>query len=104
LQALHAEPHRSWSVESLAAAVNMSRSQFAQRFKQHVGRGPIDYLTEWRMFEAARALTEDRSPLDEIARSSGYSSVAAFGKAFKQWNGESPGALRRSAQGKTPSR
>ena len=98
LARIHSRPDRDWTVENLARDVNMSRSQFAQRFKLHVGRGPIEYLTSWRMFAAAGHLAEGRLALKEVAELAGYDSVAAFGKAFKRWGGQSPAAAKRSAR------
>lgn len=98
LTLIHAQPDREWSVERLAKEVSMSRSLFAHQFKLHVGRGPIEYLTEWRMFEAAGYLNEGMLSPKEIARIAGYNSVAAFGKAFKRWAGESPATVRRASR------
>ena len=44
--ALHADPARRW--EALAARAGMSRSVFAERFRQKVGGTPMGYLTRWR--------------------------------------------------------
>ena len=98
LSLIHAEPARSWTVGALAAEVGASRSQFAQRFSLLVGRGPIEYLREWRMFVAAGHLSEARLSLKEVARLAGYRSGPAFGRAFKLWAGDSPAVVRRSGR------
>jgi AraC-like DNA-binding protein len=41
-------------------------------------------------------LREGRLTTAEIASLVGYESEAAFSKAFKKWNGQGPGAYRRS--------
>ncbi|WP_315761775.1 AraC family transcriptional regulator [Sphingomonas sp. Y38-1Y] len=98
LSLIHADPGRDWSVDLLAIEVGASRSQFAQRFRALVERGPIEYLREWRMFLASAHLAEAQMPLKEIARRAGYRSVPAFGRAFKLWAGEPPAAVRRTRQ------
>jgi AraC-like DNA-binding protein len=73
----------------------MSRTSFATKFTNLVTNTPIDYLTSWRMQKALRAMHDGEENLSEIALEVGYSSEAAFAKAFKREFGESPGAFRR---------
>ena len=89
IAAIHREPARRWTVGSLAAAVGMSRSSFAARFKQLVGEGPIEYLTRWRMLLAGRSLSRGE-PVGAVARSLGYQSESAFSTAYKRVMGSTP--------------
>ncbi|NWB50144.1 helix-turn-helix transcriptional regulator [Pseudomonas gingeri] len=41
IQAIHADPARSWTVETSAQIAGVSRSTFALRFKQKVGFNPF---------------------------------------------------------------
>jgi len=75
-----------------------SRSAFAQRFKQKVGRPPLDYLAHWRMFRAEGMLQHSDQALTAIAETVGYASDAAFNKAFKRWSGTTPGVYRRQSK------
>lgn len=93
---VHREPGRDWSVAALAAEAAMSRSSFAARFRDLVGEPPLQYVTRWRMQLAEKALREDDAPLGAVAAASGYRSEAAFSRAFKQWMGRPPGAVRRA--------
>lgn len=95
---MHREPARSWTVESLAAEVAMSRSAFAARFRELVGSSPMQYLAQWRMHTAATWLREETSTLSAVAGRLGYESEAAFSRAFKRFMGVSPGSIRRQAQ------
>jgi len=90
INAMHQMPEQSWTVEKLARLVGMSRSVFAQRFKQRVGSSPIEYLTEWRMRLAEDRLSRTNDSLGEIALSLGYESESAFSTAFKRVMGSSP--------------
>jgi AraC-like DNA-binding protein len=98
LRLVHTDVGSGWTVESLASAAGMSRSAFAQRFKQKVGQSPLDYLTRWRMFRAGHLLRHTDQPLAEVSGSVGYESEAAFNKAFERSTGMAPGAYRRSAR------
>ena len=90
LRAIHAEPERDWSVESLAKHSGMSRSGFSARFTRIVGNTVKNYLLEWRMKLAYRRLKHKREPLIVLAEDLGYQSEAAFSRAFKRVIGVSP--------------
>ena len=90
LGAIHADPGRRWTLEGLARLAGMSRSVFAQRFREAVGETPIAYLTRWRMLLAAEQLARGRDSLAETAASLGYESETAFNTAFKRIMGCSP--------------
>lgn len=95
LLAMHAQPEHPWSVATLAEASCMSRSRFALRFQETVGQSPLDYLTRWRMYEAASRMVGGKVGLAELAGKAGYQSEIAFSKAFKRWAGCSPAEYRR---------
>jgi AraC-like DNA-binding protein len=94
---IHRHPERPWTVGSLASAVFMSRSSFAERFTRRVGHPPLAYLARWRMYRAGHMLRASSTRLTEVAERLGYASEAAFSTAFKRWAGVSPGAYRRGA-------
>lgn len=91
---IHREPARAWTLETLAAAVGMSRSAFAARFSELVGEPAMHYLTRWRMNLALSWLQEDDAPIREIAGRLGYESEPAFSRTFKRLMGLTPGAAR----------
>ena len=95
LAAMHREPARAWTLESLAQVAGMSRAGFAQRFADLVGSTPIDYLTRWRMTQAELLLRNPQVSVAGAAERVGYETEAAFRKAFKRVHGVGPGALRR---------
>jgi AraC-like DNA-binding protein len=95
LQLMHAHPGQSWTVQSLARAVGLSRSGFAARFSGLVGEAPLEYLSRWRMTRAAELLRESDLPIPQIAEQAGYASEAAFNRAFKRHEGTAPARYRR---------
>ncbi len=92
---MHARVGKPWTVSGLAARVGLSRSGFATRFTQLVGEPPLQYLARWRMARAAELLRDTDDGIVQIAERVGYESVPSFSKAFKKWQGLSPGAFRR---------
>ena len=90
INAMHEEPARRWTLQELAEHVGMSRSIFAQRFKETVGYSPMEYLTRWRMLLAGDRLENSKDPVSAIALSLGYESESAFSTAFKRVMGCSP--------------
>ena len=93
--ALHRQPGREWTVAQLAAECHISRSVFAQRFETTIGVPPLRYATELRMRLARQLLTHERVSIDVVARRLGYTSQAAFSRAFKRVIGKPPGACRQ---------
>lgn len=89
------EPHRVWTVETLADVAHMSRSAFAARFSELVGRGPMEVITDWRMQLAWRLLEQEHLGVARVSERVGYQAEAAFRKAFKRHFGVGPGELRR---------
>ena len=98
LRALHADPARSWTVESLAQVAGLSRAAFARRFAMLVGEPPLTYLTGWRMALAQDALRRDGSTLAAVAREVGYGSEFALSAAFTRHVGEAPSRWRAKAR------
>jgi AraC-like DNA-binding protein len=95
---MHGDAARRWTAPMLAKDVGMSRSSFAQRFTERVGRSPMDYLTRWRMIVAGRMLRAGL-PVAAVAVKVGYSSQGAFAQAFKRTMGSTPRSDRRVPSG-----
>jgi len=93
--ALHRQPGRDWTVAELAAECHVSRSVFAQRFELTMGTSPLRYATELRMRLASQWLAQESISIDSVAERLGYSSQAAFSRAFKRINGQPPGSIRQ---------
>jgi AraC-like DNA-binding protein len=95
LDLIHGEPKNNWKLFDIAKQVGMSRSAFAQRFKNIVGLTPMQYITKWRMIKAKELLTYRQLSIIEIAEQVGYLSEAAFIRAFKRHHKINPGSMRK---------
>jgi AraC-like DNA-binding protein len=87
---------QAWTVSKMAAAVSMSRSAFAERFRAATGEAPMRHLTRYRMARAAEYLRATQAGIREIARLTGYDSEVSVTKAFRRQFGVAPGAYRKA--------
>lgn len=98
LELMHKDFAGSWTVETLAQAVGMSRSRFAERFTELMDEGPMTYLSDWRLQRALALLGRSGFSIQEVASKVGYQSAAAFTRAFAQKFGAPPSDFRQSAE------
>ena len=102
LSAIHRDPGHDWTVEELARACNLSRSAFAARFVAHVGKPPATYLAHVRLDAATDLLRDTPLPVTLIAKNVGYTSEAAFSRAFKNRYGTPPARWRQNIRATHP--
>jgi AraC-like DNA-binding protein len=102
LSAIHRNPGHDWTVEELARACNLSRSAFAARFVARVGKPPATYLVHVRLDAATGLLRDTSHPVALIAENVGYTSEAAFSRAFKNRYGTPPAHWRRDTRANQP--
>ena len=96
LKCIHERASAPWTVESLAREAGMSRSRFAERFRDLLSLSPMAYLSEWRLQKALAMLDGARVSVQEIAAEAGYQSPAAFTRAFAGRFGVPPTEYRRA--------
>lgn len=95
LKAMHIDPSASWTVQSLARLVGMSRSRFSDRFSDLMGVSPMSYLTSWRLQKSLELLDQSQCSIQEVSSRTGYQSPAAFSRAFSSRFEISPKAYRQ---------
>ena len=89
ISALHQQPERNWTVEAMAGEAAMSRSKFAQIFKEMLGQTPLDYLSDWRI-NIAQNLLDKGHPVSWVANKVGYDNGSVLARVFKKKTGISP--------------
>jgi AraC-like DNA-binding protein len=95
LRLIHDRYAEPWDVATLAREVGLSRSAFADRFTALTGEPPMRYFARWRMKIAANLLRDGRRNSGVVAFDVGFSSEAAFVRAFRREYGIPPAAWRR---------
>src|SRR3954452_447300 len=71
LRAIHENPAHPWTVADLAGTAHLSRTAFARRFTDVLGRPPLQYVTDWRMALAKERLRDTEDGLAQIAAAVG---------------------------------
>lgn len=89
LVAMHDAPGDAWTLERMAEQAGMSRTAFANTFRDLVGQTPADYLTGWRVALAQNGLRDGRS-IKVLAEELGYANPSALSRAFAGKVGVSP--------------
>jgi AraC-like DNA-binding protein len=87
--AIHDNPEKNWRLEDLAEIAAMSRTHFANTFRDVVGVTPGEYLSSWRLTLARMEIAQGAA-LKSVVGKVGFSSSAALSRAFKRRYGVSP--------------
>ena len=95
LALMHEDASHPWTVDDLARRVGLSRTRLGERFRHFLGMSPIAYLTEWRLKLGAEKLRSTERSVAEVAIDVGYSSEAAFNRAFKRAYNAPPAQFRQ---------
>lgn len=98
LIAIHDNPARPWNLEALADVALLSRSKFAEVFKEVVNQTPADYVSEWRI-GIAQTLLKKGKPVSLVANAVGYEDSSALARVFRKKTGTSPKAWQKNVVG-----
>jgi AraC family transcriptional regulator, alkane utilization regulator len=85
------------TLEVLAKEAGVSRTVLAERFAAAFDESPMRYVARQRMRNAATLLSAGNMTVAEVAFAVGFSSEAAFARAFKREYGAPPAAWRAKA-------
>ncbi len=83
------------TLQDIAKAANISRSEAGRCFRKYMGCSPIDALIGHRLQTAHRLLGEKTLSLGEICFACGFHSVNYFSRQFKKAYGYTPGQMRK---------
>ncbi len=87
------------TVEQMADLVHLSKSHFMRCFKQAVGIGAVEHLTQLRIHAACEALGDGTDQIADIAFACGYNNLSNFNRQFLKKVGCSPREYRRKNGG-----
>lgn len=86
------------TMQDICTALGRTKSAICPAFKEKYGTTVMDYLTELRIEEAKKMLTETDMTVSEISDEVGFSDTSYFSKVFFKTVGESPSHYRRNCQ------
>ena len=82
--------NNNFTVDSLAALLNMSRSSFYTKLKELTDQTPSDYIRIIRLKYAAQLLKGQKHTVTEVAEKTGFSDAKYFREVFKKYFNMSP--------------
>lgn len=88
--------HKKINLKTAAQKINMSYYHFSRYFKEVTGRNFTEYINYIRTSEAKKYLLSKDMNISEIAYQVGYANVTSFNRAFKKFNGTTPGKFRNA--------
>ena len=88
----------TFSIDTLAEIMCMSRSNFYRKIKGIAGMSPNDYLKTIRLKMAAELLLQQEYRINEIYELVGFSSSSYFTKCFKEQFGVPPKEFLNNAK------
>jgi len=83
-------------ISELARSCSMSESYFRKQFLKIMGQSPLEYVNAYRIHRSMNLLRTTNDSIQNIAVRSGFSSIAAFNRNFRQLAGVSPSQWRRT--------
>ena len=95
---LKANPHRPFYLSEICAALGVAERTLRAACEEHLGMGPIRYLTLRRMHMVRRALLHSHSSaatVTKIVNDHGFWELGRFSVAYRMLFGESPSETLR---------
>lgn len=83
------------SVANIAEKFHVSQSHLSVQFKKYVGVSISDYIHISRISQIKELIKTSDKPINQLISEVGYSSISTFHRAFKKYEGISPGKLRK---------
>ena len=93
---LHQNYAQSFSRQTLAQAVGVSKSYLNELYGQEIGLSPWECLNRFRIIRAKEWLTTTSESITIIAANVGFDDPAYFSRVFRKYVGQSPRTYRQS--------
>ncbi|WP_284239512.1 helix-turn-helix domain-containing protein [Paenibacillus glycanilyticus] len=95
---IHEKYSDNLSISELAAECSLSVFRFIHKFKEVTGMTPMKYITEIRMNEAKKLLSESSLHVKEVAAVVGYDNPLYFSRIFRSTVGIPPSEYKKKFQ------
>ena len=83
------------NLENISQRVGFNPTYFSSLFKRETGMNFLEYLSDVRIKEAKRMLSDPRKTIADVAADVGYSDVKHFSKLFTRITGIHPSKYRK---------
>lgn len=83
------------SIEFLAAKMGYSKTHFMTVFKKQTGTSCTEFIIQVRLNKACEELTNNNTPILEIATAVGFNNLSNFNRQFKRYYQLTPSQYRR---------
>ena len=89
------------TLEDIAGAAHISKSECCRCFKRRLHITPFEYLIKYRIYSAAIMITQSsgRISFSDIAEKTGFNSSSYFNKMFRKYIGLTPTQFRKDVAG-----
>ena len=99
LRDLNSVVDRSWTLEEMAKACGLGRTQFCRHCQDLTNMTPMEYLTYCRLQRAAELLrTNSDASVTDIAFATGFASSQYLAQQFRRYFKTTPTEFRRTLQ------
>jgi len=71
-------------LEDVAKTVSMSPTAFCRYFKKHTGKTFVEFLTEFKIGQACKFLSEEKMTVSRACIESGFNNLSHFNEQFKK--------------------
>jgi len=86
------------NLDEISQAIHTSRATLLRRFKSFLGSSPSVELRRLRLQRALDLIQDHNTPFAEVSESCGFGLQSALSRAVREATGQSPSALRSTAQ------
>ena len=87
------------SLDDIAAACNLSKSEFCRSFKRITRQTAFEYLMDLRIRKSIRLLEREGMSVTETALASGFSSSSYYTEVFRRYMNCTPSEYLRRKKG-----
>ena len=99
LRFMHDNFRSDISMTQLSEIMGVTPQHFCRVFKKTMNVRPNEFLTQLRMDEAKRLLTERDIPVSDAAEKSGFRDAGYFSTVFRKREGMPPAAYKKKMKG-----
>lgn len=85
-------------ISSFSATMGFTSAYLTKIFNRYKGDTPLKYLTDIRIHEAKRLLSDTSLPIKEVGEQVGYPDQFHFSKTFRKLTGANPTAYRKTVR------